>query len=122
MTERAAFLAADRKLSAEELLPKRLTAPQAAALLRAAAPLLQELTPAAGDTTPEAADHSLEERLRELAVAQGVKFGDLMMTIRLAATGSKVSPPLFGSLRLLGGERVRGRLAQALRTLDEAGG
>ena len=121
VAQRAAFLAADRKLSAEELLPKRLTAAQAAALLRAAAPLLQELTPEADDTSPEAADHSLEERLRELAVAQGVKFGDLMMTIRLAATGSRVSPPLFGSLRLLGGERVRGRLAHALSTLDEAG-
>ena len=120
VAERAAFLAADRKLSAEELLPKRLTAAQAAALLRAAVPLLQELTPAAGATPPEAGDHLLEERLRELAVAQGVKFGDLMMTIRLAATGSRVSPPLFGSLRLLGGERVRGRLAQALSTLDQA--
>ena len=128
VAERAAFLAADRKLSAAELLPKRLTAPQAAVLLRAAAPLLQELTPEAGETTrevgarpPEAGDHLLEERLRELAAAQGVKFGDLMMTIRLAATGSRVSPPLFGSLRLLGGERVRRRLAQALSTLDEAG-
>ena len=128
VTERAAFLAADRNLSAEELLPKRLAAPRAAALLRAAAPLLQELTPDAGETTrevghrpAEADDHLLEKRLRELAAAQGVKFGDLMMTIRLAATGSRVSPPLFGSLRLLGAERVRRRLAQALSTLDEAG-
>ena len=120
VAERAAFLAPDRKLSAGELLPKRLTAPRAAALLRAAAPLLQELTPEAGAAPPEAGDHLLEERLRELAVAQGVKFGDLMMTIRLAATGSRVSPPLFGSLRLLGGERVRDRLAQALSTLDQA--
>ena len=129
VAERAAFLAADRKLGAEELLPRRLTAPQAAALLRAAAPLLQELTPDAGEATrevghrpAEADDHLLEKRLRELAVAQGVKFGDLMMTIRLAATGSRVSPPLFGSLRLLGAERVRGRLAQALNTLDQTGG
>jgi glutamyl-tRNA synthetase len=120
VAQRASFLAADRRLTAAELLPKRLAAPQAAALLRAAGPLLQHLAPEAGDTPPEAGDHLLEEQLRELAVAQGVKFGDLMMTIRLAATGSRVSPPLFGSLRLLGGERVRRRLAQALTTLDEA--
>ena len=110
---RAAFLAGGAPLTAAELVPKRLTPPRAAALLRAAAALLQE-------PPREADDQRLEERLRELAAAQGVKFGDLMMTIRLAATGSRVSPPLFGSLRLLGGPRVRRRLAQALATLDQA--
>ena len=110
---RAAFLAGGAPLKAAELVPKRLTPPRAAALLRAAAALLQE-------PPREADDQRLEERLRELAAAQGVKFGDLMMTIRLAATGSRVSPPLFGSLRLLGGPRVRRRLAQALATLDQA--
>ena len=113
--QRAAFLAGGAPLTAAELVPKRLTAQRAAALLRAAAALLQE-PPRAAD------DQRLEERLRELAAAQGVKFGDLMMTIRLAATGSRVSPPLFGSLRLLGGPRVRRRLAQALATLEQAGG
>ena len=110
---RAAFLAGGAPLTAAELVPKRLTPRRAAALLRAAAALLQE-------PPREADDQRLEERLRELAAAQGVKFGDLMMTIRLAATGSRVSPPLFGSLRLLGGLRVRRRLAQALATLDQA--
>lgn len=111
--QRAAFLADGADLAAAQLAPKRLTAPRAAALLRAAAPLLQE-PPREADEAP------LETRLRELAAAQGVKFGDLMMTIRLAATGSRVSPPLFGSLRLLGGPRVRRRLAQALATLEQA--
>ena len=110
---RAAFLGADRELPAAELVPKRLTAAQAAGLLRGAAPLLEE--------PPQPADEpALEERLRELAATLGVKFGDLMMTIRLAATGSKVSPPLFGSLRLLGGARVRRRLATALVTVEAA--
>ena len=111
--QRAAFLAGEPELAAAELVPKRLTAPRAVALLRAAAPLLQE-------PPREADDHPLEERLRELARSHGVKFGDLMMTIRLAATGSRVSPPLFGSLRLLGGPRIRRRLAQALATLEQA--
>ena len=111
--QRAAFLAGGAELSAAQLAPRRLAPAQAAALLRAAAPLLQE-------PPPEADEQPLEQRLRELAAAQDVKFGDLMMTIRLAATGSRVSPPLFGSLRLLGGPRVRRRLARALATLEQA--
>ena len=110
--QRAAFLAAGAHLPAAQLVPKRLTAARAAALLRAAAPLLRE-------PPREADEEPLEARLRELAAAQGAKFGDLMMTIRLAATGSRVSPPLFGSLRLLGGATVRRRLAQALTTLEQ---
>ena len=64
---RAAFLAGGAPLTAAELVPKRLTTPHAAALLRAAAALLQE-------PPREADDQRLEERLRELAAAQGVKF------------------------------------------------
>ena len=114
--QRAAFLGADRKLEVAELLPKRLTAAQGAAVLRAAAPVLE----AVQRETDAHHDQSAEDQLRELAATLGVKFGDLMMTIRLAATGSRVSPPLFGSLRLLGGLRVRRRVAQAITTLDHA--
>ena len=110
---RAAFLGPDADLAAAELVPRRLTAAAAATILQQASPLLEQL-PAADR------EHALEERLRELASAQGVKFGDLMMTIRMATTGSKVSPPLFGSLRLLGEQRLRGRLARALATLRAA--
>ena len=110
---RAAFLGPDPDLPAAELAPRRLTAAAAATILQQAAPLLEQLPAADGE-------HELEERLRELARAQGVKFGDLMMTIRMATTGSRVSPPLFGSLRLLGEQRLRGRLARALGTLHAA--
>ena len=110
---RAAFLGPDPDLAAAELVPRRLTAAAAATILQQAAPLLEQ-PPAAHH------EHALEERLRELARVQGVKFGDLMMTIRMATTGSKVSPPLFGSLRLLGEQRLRGRLARALHTLQAA--
>ncbi len=111
--QRAAFLGPDADLAAAELVPRRLTAAAAAAILQQASPLLEHLPAAEGE-------HALEERLRELARAQGVKFGDLMMTIRMATTGSRVSPPLFGSLRLLGEQRLRGRLARALATLTAA--
>ena len=110
---RAAFLGPDPELAAEELVPRRLTAAAAATILQQASPLLEPIPAAEGE-------HALEERLRELARAHGVKFGDLMMTIRMAATGSKVSPPLFGSLRLLGEQRLRVRLTRALATLSAA--
>ena len=110
---RAAFLGPDADLAAAELVPRRLTAAAAATILQQASPLLEPIPAAEGE-------HALEERLRELARAEGVKFGDLMMTIRMATTGSRVSPPLFGSLRLLGEQRLRGRLARALATLSAA--
>ena len=110
---RAAFLGPDRDLPAAELVPRRLTAAAAATILQQASPLLEPLPAADGE-------HALEDRLRELARAQGVKFGDLMMTIRMATTGSKVSPPLFGSLRLLGEQRLHARVARALHTLQAA--
>ena len=111
---RAAFLGPDPDLPAAELVPRRLTAAAAATILQRASPLLEQLPDAEGE-------HALEERLRELARTEGVKFGDLMMTIRMATTGSRVSPPLFGSLRLLGERRLRARLARALRTLRAEG-
>ena len=111
--QRAAFLGSDPDLPAVELVPRRLTPAAAATILQQASPLLEPLPTADRE-------HALEERLRELARAQGVKFGDLMMTIRMATTGSKVSPPLFGSLRLLGERRLHGRLARALATLRAA--
>ncbi len=111
--QRAAFLGTDPDLTAAELVPRRLTAATAATILQQATPLLAN-PPAAH------AEHRVEEQLRELARACGVKFGDLMMTIRMAATGSRVSPPLFGSLRLLGAARLQGRLARAAATLQAA--
>ena len=111
--QRAAFLGADPRLAAAELVPKRLTAATAATILQQATPLLANLP-----TTHD--EHRMESRLRELARACDVKFGDLMMTIRMAATGSRVSPPLFGSLRLLGAARLQARLARAVATLQAA--
>jgi glutamyl-tRNA synthetase len=40
-----------------------------------------------------------------------------MMPLRVAVTGSRVSPPLFGSLRILGTERSLGRVDRALAAL-----
>jgi glutamyl-tRNA synthetase len=50
----------------------------------------------------------------------GAKFGDLMMPLRVAVTGSRVSPPLFESIRLLGLPKALARVAKAGAALAAA--
>ena len=98
--------------AAEEFIPKKLDAARAAELLGAAARLLPGLDPADVPAC-EAAFRAEAERL-------GAKFGDLMMPLRVAVTGSRVSPPLFESIALVGTDRALARVEAARRTL--AGG
>jgi glutamyl-tRNA synthetase len=53
---------------------------------------------------------SIEQALRELAEAEGMKPREAFAPIRLAVTGSKVSPGLFESLELLGRDETLARL------------
>ena len=57
---------------------------------------------------------AIEEALRALAVERGLKPRDAFAPIRLAVTGSKVSPGLFESLELLGREESLARLGAAV--------
>jgi glutamyl-tRNA synthetase len=59
----------------------------------------------------------VEENLRAMAEALGWKAGELFMPIRVAITGSKASPPLFDTMRVLGRARVLSRLRDAMRML-----
>lgn len=63
-------------------------------------------------------DEEGEEVARKAAEEIGVKLGDFMMPIRLAVTGSKVSPPLIGSIRALGYEKALARVERAVSTLS----
>ncbi len=58
-------------------------------------------------------EEALEGALRGLAEELGIGFGKLAQPVRVAVTGTTVSPPLFGTLALLGRERVLRRLADA---------
>lgn len=49
--------------------------------------------------------------LQELAQQEQIKFGDFFMTIRVAITGKKISPPLNESLEILGKEECVARLS-----------
>ena len=78
-------------------------------VLAAAAETLAELEPF------DAA--SIEQALRSLAERLGLKARDAFQPIRVAVTGSKISPGLFESIELLGREKTLTRLSAGL---DEA--
>ena len=63
---------------------------------------------------------ALEAALRAAAEGLGVGFGKLAQPVRVAVTGTTVSPPLFGTLVLIGRERTLARL-DAARTLAAGG-
>jgi len=62
-------------------------------------------------------DHEASEALaKQFAEELGIKLGDFMMPIRMAVTGSRVSPPLMGSILILGVEKSIERVERTLAT------
>jgi glutamyl-tRNA synthetase len=92
----------------QALLPKGRSAADAARALAAARDLLAQL--ADGDFAADV----LEARCRAAAEEMGWKAGDFFRPLRVALTGRSVSPPLFGSMELLGRDRVLARIDAAL--------
>ncbi len=91
---------------------KVLKAGNAAEVLTAARGLLAAIP--AFETTP------IEEALRALPEQLGVKAKVVFQAVRVAVTGTTVSPPLFESLELLGREKSLARLDAAAAGVDEA--
>ena len=60
----------------------------------------------------------LEESLRPVAERRGIGAGKLFQPLRVALTGSSVSPGIFDVLVLLGRDRSLRRIDDALRNLD----
>jgi glutamyl-tRNA synthetase len=63
---------------------------------------------------------AIEAALRALPEELGIGFGKVAQPIRVAVTGSSVSPPLFESIELLPRERVLARLHAAAPVAREA--
>ncbi|HEY7331533.1 MAG TPA: glutamate--tRNA ligase [Candidatus Limnocylindria bacterium] len=103
------------RYDADALLPKNRDAAETAAAVAAARDALEGLTEA--DFSADV----LESRCREAAEVLSWKAGDFFRPLRLAVTGRPVSPPLFGSMELLGRDRVLARLDAALGKLTAAG-
>ena len=92
------------------LVPQGRLAAETAKLLRA---LLEEEVDRILDWSTE----TLEESLRRFGEKKGWTPKELFMTVRVAATGRKASPPLFETLAVLGKETCRRRLRRAVEIL-----
>ncbi len=77
--------------------------------------LLEQATHAIKDSDFSAED--LEKRLRGLGEKLAVKTGDLFGLIRVAVTGTKVAPPLFDTLAVIGKTESLKRLKTASEAL-----
>ena len=64
-------------------------------------------------------DERAEEAFRSAAERLDVKLGAMLMPVRGAVTGTTASPPLFGSMRLLGTKKTIGRLDDAIAFVKE---
>jgi glutamyl-tRNA synthetase len=80
--------------------------------LDGAVPVLREAESALAELEPFEAE-PIERTLRALAERLELKPRDAFQPIRIAVTGSKVSPGLFESIELLGREKTLRRLAAA---------
>ncbi|MEA3406509.1 MAG: glutamate--tRNA ligase [Chloroflexota bacterium] len=63
---------------------------------------------------------TLDTTLRDAAENMGLGLGPFFGGIRVACTGKRVAPPLFGTLAILGQETVVQRLEKAIRVLTES--
>lgn len=102
----------------DDLIPKKATSTDALQWLDAATEVLKRHgIPDDGDLETE---EVLDTAFREAVDEAGTKLGNLMMPLRVAITGSRVSPPLVGSIRVLGLDETLRRIGGARRTLEAA--
>ncbi len=91
--------------SVEDAIPKKMDGPTAATILKTSMKLLSETGAVPSIQDSEACmqwDKELETKFRTEAERRDWKIGTIMQPLRLAVTSSKVSPPLFPAIRLLG--------------------
>jgi len=93
----------------EDFVPKKQDEAAAVTILEALSLLLGD--PAC--ETDEETEHVFRTRGEEL----GFKLGDFMQPLRVAVTGGKVSPPMFGTMRVLGFAETKARVDGALAFL-----
>lgn len=107
--EKLRYLFSDPQVPvAAEFIPKKSDLPKTIELLKLGRSLIEPVA--------RLDDAGAERFVKQQAENAGVKLGDLMMPLRVALTGSRVSPPLFGSIRILG---VKGSLDRIDRALVE---
>jgi len=91
------------------LVQKKMTVEQTRQVLAESHQVLSSL--------PDFDEPSIEMVLRNKAEQMGLKARQFFGTLRIATTGKKVAPPLFGTLAILGREKVLKRIARAQELL-----
>jgi glutamyl-tRNA synthetase len=91
------------------LVPKKMTLADIPPILEKATHILQETA-----FTHDALEASLREGAQELEI----KAGQMFQPIRVAVCGKQVSPPLFGTLEILGREKSLERIHDALSLIS----
>ncbi len=104
------------RYAADELVPKKADAAATANALGRARAVLEALDPA--DFSADV----IEARCRAAGEELGWKAGDFFRPLRMAVTGRAVTPPLFGSIELLGRDVTLARIDGALGKLQPVAG
>jgi len=64
-------------------------------------------------------EKNIEESLRKLMSEMGLKPAQIFMPLRVAITGSRISPGLFETISVLGKERTIERIENGIKTLEQ---
>lgn len=96
---------------AEALIPKKLDRQGTIEALKAGRVIIEAM----GDKQ----DEQLEELFARAAETLEIKLGAILMPLRVAVTGSTISPPLFESIRLVTVDTALVRIDQAIEKLTQ---
>ena len=90
----------------EAIIPKKLDEAKTRAVLENAIEFVGKVF--------EAGHDGAEQFAKDKAAELGIKLGDFMMPVRMAVTGSRISPPLIGSIAVLGKDKAIERINRTL--------
>lgn len=112
IVERVDFIFSKKLEYDDKLLigPKMTVAESSKALLKA-----EQVLGGLGSFDDEA---KMEQALRAAAEGQGLKPAQFLGVLRVAVTGKTVTPPLIGTIKILGRDKTMGRIADALAALE----
>ncbi len=102
---------APKQYNADDAVPKKMSTSETLAILQGLVPLVQEIDGHDDDAN--------EQRLRNHADKLGLKINQVLQPLRVAVSGSKVSPPLFESMRLLGQQEVSDRVLRLCAIMEQ---
>jgi glutamyl-tRNA synthetase len=103
------FFVDDLRYDPQLLIQKGMTAEQARQVLAESQQILS--------SAPQFDEATIEPPLRAKAEEMGLKARQFFGTLRIATTGKEVAPPLFGTLVIVGREKVLARIARARELL-----